>query len=988
MPRAIRRSVLTYRSQKGLLLAGAALAAMLPLRGFAQSAPPATQGAGTIVAQAAVTAPAPQVADAAPAAPEAPEEVIVTGTRQLGRTKQQSPAPVDVISAKDLQATGEQNVFDALNKVLPSLDLPPVGFDTAGNVRSIRLRGLSPDDVLVLIDGKRRHVSANINADIGPVGGSDPVDLDMIPISLIDHIEVLRDGAAAQYGSDAIAGVINIILKHADHGGTAYAQEGATYVQDGFTNNLGGSMATSLGGNGYFDLGADYTYHDHTNRDGIFPGVTGPNGTGSQLATPFTVPNLKTISQIEGDPRKNVADVGYNTAYTISPEVEIYSFGTYAYRHSESFENYRDPNTSGTFVPTAITPATPFGNLTAFNYYPGGFEPVEAESEDDYAATLGFRGDLIDDWHYDFSSTYGADIENLSTIASINTDYLHAFGYSPTSFHAGEFNDSEWTNNLDFNKPIDLGIFAKPLSIAFGGEFRRNTYQLEPGDGPATFGGGSQAYPGFTQASAGQYHRTNEAVYIDLNTNPIEHWQVDVAGRFEHYSDVKDTETGKLTTRYDITPWFAVRGTISNGFRAPSLAQEGFAAVNVGPTTASGQFPVDSPAAKALGSVPLKPERSQNYEVGIVAEPIDLMHVAVDLYRIDIRDQIVDSGAFSGPAALAALELSGLLPPTCSANTGCNVYAQYFTNGVSTKNYGADITIDYTTFLGDYGKVAWLVAANLSSITITHQEASAMLTPDVLSEIDEDTPKSKVILQGTYTYDQWSLMTRVTRFGQSVEVLADGPNGGAPYTANRNAPAWIGDVELGYKITPELTFTLGANNFTDKYASHSTFLSRYHNAVEYIPSSPYGIDGGFYYGRLAYNFGAPPPPPPPPAPEAIATPPSPPTIPVRTYLVFFDWDRADLTARAKQIVSAAAEASTHVQTTRIEVDGYTDLSGTAAYNQKLSVRRAETVQNELVHDGVPAGEIAIHGYGESNPLVPTAPGVREPQNRRVEIVLK
>jgi outer membrane protein OmpA-like peptidoglycan-associated protein len=230
-------------------------------------------------------------------------------------------------------------------------------------------------------------------------------------------------------------------------------------------------------------------------------------------------------------------------------------------------------------------------------------------------------------------------------------------------------------------------------------------------------------------------------------------------------------------------------------------------------------------------------------------------------------------------------------------------------------------------------------------------------------------------------------MTRVTRFGQSVEVLADGSSGSTPYTANRNRPAWIGDIEIGYKITPEIKFTLGANNFTDKYADHTTVESRYHNAVEYIPSSPWGIDGGFYYGRLAYNFGAPPPPPPPP-PPAEMTPPTAPPIPVRTYLVFFDWDRADLTTRAKQIVQAAADASTHVQTTRIEVNGYTDLSGTVGYNQKLSVRRAETVEKELIHDGVAAGEISIHGYGESNPLVPTAKGVREPQNRRVEIILK
>jgi iron complex outermembrane receptor protein len=954
----------------------AALALLLPYVAGAQTVPQA--GIAPISGAAAVTD------DPATPAAAPVEDVIVTGTRQQGRTKQQSPAPVDVISGAELQKTGEQNVFDALNKVLPSLDLPPVGFDTAGLVRSAQLRGLSPDDTLVLVDGKRRHISANINADIGPVGGSDPVDLDMIPISLIDHIEVLRDGAAAQYGSDAIAGVVNIILKHADHGATAYAQEGATYVQDGFTNNIGASFAAPISDKGYFDLAGDYRYHDHTNRDGTFPSEA---STGSQLATPFIVPNKSSVSQIEGDPRYNLANVGFNAGYTFAPEATLYSFATYGYRHSEAFENYRDPNTSGTYTPTAITPTTPFGNLTAFGLYPNGFEPLEAINEDDYSATVGLKGDVFGDWHYDLSETYGGDIDNISTIASINTDYLHAFGVSPTHFHAGEYNDTESTTNLDISKPIDVPLLAGPLNIAFGGEFRHNTYALHPGDGPSQFGGGSQAYPGFTNVDAGFFHRSNEAGYIDLATYLLPGWQVDVAGRFEHYTDFGNTETGKVTTRYDFSSRIGIRGTISNGFRAPTLAQEGFAAVNVGPTTASGQFPVDSPAARALGSSPLKPERTQNYEVGIVAEPIDKLHVAIDGYQIDIRDRIIDSGQISGPNAFEAFALSGALPPTCSPDSGCNLFAQYFTNGVKTRTRGADVTIDYVSFLGDAGKINWLLAANVNDTELLKIDPAAQLTPDVLSEVTTDSPKSKIILQSTYTIGPFSVLGRVTRFGQVVEVLADGPDGGAPYTSNRNRPAFIGDVEFGYKITPEISLTVGANNFTDKYANHTTFISRYHNAVEYIPSSPYGIDGGFYYGRVNVNFGAPaaPLPPPPPAPEAAQPPPM---APARTYLVFFDWDRADLTTRARQIVASAAEASTHVQTTRIEVNGYTDKSGTVPYNQKLSVRRAQTVKAELIHDGVSANEIVIHGYGESNPLVQTANGVREPQNRRVEIILR
>jgi iron complex outermembrane receptor protein len=940
-----------------LITTTSVLALMVPVAAGAQTA------TGTVPA----TTTAPAAAEPVPAA--APEEVIVTGTRQTGRTKQESPAPVDVISGAELQRTGEQNLFDALNKIVPSLDLPQFGFDTAGLVRAARLRGLSPDDTLVLIDGKRRHDSANINADIGPNGGSDPVDFDMIPLSLIDHVEILRDGAAAQYGSDAVAGVINVILKHADHGGSAYAQEGAYYAGDGFTNNLGASYAVPLGQNGYFDVSGDYRYHDHTNRDGNFLSQTGftTNPPGVQ-GGPIDIKGNP--SRIEGDPRYNLANFGYNTGYTID-DTTFYSYATYGYRHAEAFENFRDPNYAGAYPAAAV-------------YYPGGFTPLEALNEDDYSVAFGVKGLLPDDWHYDLSTVYGGDIDNLSTLDSVNPDFLKSFGYSPLHFHAGEFNDSEWTNNLDISKPVDLGIFAKPLSIAFGAEYRHNTYQVQPGDAPAYYEGGAQAYPGFAPAAANYYERSNEAVYIDLATELLPKWQVDVAGRYEHYTDVGDTETGKVTTRYDFTPQIAIRGTISNGFRAPTLAQEGFSAVNVAPTNATAQFPVDSAGAKLLGAVPLKAERSQNYSGGFVFTPLPRLHAAIDYYQIDIRDQIVDSGLFGGPLVAEAFALNGSGVPAGAAGS---IFAQFYTNGVNTRTQGADITIDYVTFLGDEGRINWLAAANFNSIVITREEASAGLTPDVLSEIQNATPKNKIILQAIYTMDPWSVTVRETRFGQVSETLADGYTGGTPFTYNKQSPKWITDFEVSYKITPELTFTLGADNVFDTYASHTTAEARYQNAEQYILSSPYGIDGGFYYARAAYKFGATPKPMPEPGPAVNLTPSTPAPAAPKTYLVFFDWDRADLTERARQIVATAAQGVTTTQSTRIEVNGYTDLSGTKAYNQRLSVRRAESVEAELVRDGVPKNEIAIHGYGESHPLIPTAPGVREPQNRRVEIIL-
>jgi iron complex outermembrane receptor protein len=817
---------------KSALLTAATFAILVPAAARAQT-PPASPAGNTLST----------ASTASPASSPPAEDVIVTGTRQTGRTKQESPAPVDVITQADLQRTGQQDVFDALSKVLPSLDLPGFGFDTAGLVRSARLRGLSPDDTLVLIDGKRRHVSANINADIGPSGGSDPVDLDMIPISLIDHIEVLRDGAAAQYGSDAIAGVINIILKHADHGGSAYAQEGAFYAGDGFTNDLGTSLAMPLGQSGFLDVAGNYRYHDHTNRDGDYPAQT----DGLRYIPPGT-------SRIEGDPKYNLVNLGYNAGYDVG-DTTFYSFGTYGNRAASSFENFRKPNTPGIDGSGSgayqTDPGTPFGSLTPGIYFPNGFVPREGLDENDFAFTAGVKGVLPDDWHWDLSSVYGADFDNISTYDSVNPDFLHSFGFSPTGFHSGEFNNSEWTNNLDISKPVDISFLAAPLNIAFGGEFRRNTYQIVAGDFASRYEGGAQAYPGFSLASQGQYHRSNEAAYADFATYLLPHWQIDVAGRFEHYSDVGDTETGKITSRYDFTKQFAIRGTISNGFRAPTLAQEGFAAVNVAPTFATAQFPVDSPGARLLGSTPLKAERSQNYSIGFVATPVEHMHAALDFYQIDIRDQIVDSGLFSGPLVANAFALNGSGVPAGAAGS---ILAQFYTNGVNTRTQGADFTVDYLTELGDNSRINWLAAGNFNSVQLTRVAASGSFTPDVLSEIKEATPKSKILVQAIYAYDPFSVTLRETRFGQVVEILADGNSGYTPFTSNRIGPKFITDLEFGYKITTHLTLSLGADNLFDTYSAHTTAQARFNNAEEYIAASPYGIDGGFYYGRLAYTF--------------------------------------------------------------------------------------------------------------------------------------
>ena len=751
------------------------------------------------------------------------QDIIVTGTRQQGRTKQESPSPIDVISQADLQRTGQQNVLDALNALLPSLSFPALGFDTAGLVRSARLRGLSPDDTLVLVNGKRRHASANINADVGPVGGSDPVDLDMIPVSLIDHVEVLRDGAAAQYGSDAIAGVINIILKTQTSGGEAYNQSGAYYKQDGFTDDAGANVGAPLGEDGYLDLAVNERLHQHSNRTGL-----------DTRAADYGI--TYNPGRIVGDPAYNVLTTGYNAGYKAG-EVTLYSFGTYGTRSADAFENWRTPSKA------------PFE-------YPYGFVPRETLTEADFGFTAGAKGLILGDMTWDLSTTYGEDVDHIGNVDSVNVQYYDAFGFSPTRFHNGEFNDSEWTTNLDFSKPVPLDFLYSPLNVAFGTEYRKQTYQLVAGDYFSRYSVGSQAYPGFELTDQSTPERHNEAGYLDLATNVTKEWQIDAAFRYEHYSDVGDTESGKFTTRYDITPTFALRGTISNGFRAPTLAQEYFSATNVSPTTAIVQLPVNSPAAKLIGAVPLKAERSQNYEFGATWEPIDGLHTAIDVYRVDIRDRIVDSGLLTNDLVAQAIALNGL-----TIEPGVVGLAQYYTNAINTKTEGADITADYVQRLPDASRINWTLALNLNTTAITHVAPTpaafagqGFFTPDVASEIREDSPKEKLIFQQVYLKDNFSATLRNTFWGPTVEVVADPNTGAAPYWRNEVHAAVITDVSFSYDLGDHWQFTVGANNLFDLYPSKTNPNSRFVNSTVYAPASPWGFDGGIYYGRVNYRF--------------------------------------------------------------------------------------------------------------------------------------
>jgi iron complex outermembrane recepter protein len=751
------------------------------------------------------------------------DSVIVTGTRDTDVKARDSAAPVVVLGADALESTGATNLRDALERTLPSLNRQSFGGDLGTLTDAIQLRGLSPDDVLVLVNGKRRHTTANIYLDSGPQQGSAPTDLDLIPVSAVDHIEVLEDGAAALYGSDAIAGVINIILKSEDRGGGAEGTVGQYYQGDGFSGAANADVATSLGEGGFAHFSADYRHQDHSVR-------SGPDSrTGN-------VDNL-----IFGDPESTRISLAYNADKSFADDaVELYSFGTYAHRHAESYENFRLPS---------ILPAV----------YPAGFSPQEKIDEADFSDTLGVKGKDLLGWHWDLSTTYGLDDDNFGLIDSGNPGLFALTGGTPTRFHISTNKLTQWTNNLDLTHPFEIGL-AAPLNVSLGAEYRRERYTIGSGDPESYLYGGSQSYVALEPVSAGKHQRSNVAGYLDFSVKPVAAWTVDLAGRYEHYTDFGNATSGKLTTRYDFTSQFALRATASNGFRAPSLAQEYFSNLNVSPTGASGQLAVNSPAALALGASPLRAEKSTNFSLGTVLEPLEGLHATLDGYYVKIKNRIIEGGTYQGPVAVSALESQGVtFPPGIDP---ADVSAFYFSNGADTKTYGVDFTADYRTSIGEAGHIDWDAEANWTHTQVTRigldENRNPLLNLQGVANLTTAQPESKVILGGVWSNHGYSATLHEIRYGTSIfqDTYYAGPNifSNKVFYRSVDPARYVTNLEAAYKWTSGFQWIVGANNLFNAYPKALPAQNRYIGAARFDGNTGLGIDGGYYYTRLSFKF--------------------------------------------------------------------------------------------------------------------------------------
>ncbi|HBO9432677.1 TPA: TonB-dependent receptor [Pseudomonas aeruginosa] len=750
--------------------------------------------------------------------------VVVTGTRKSDVRAQDSLSPIDVVSATQLRSSGAVDLRDALVKLLPSLTRQAQPFNASALTHTQSLRGLSPNHVLVLVNGKRRHETANLNISGGLEKGSTGVDLDTIPINAIERVEVLRDGASAQYGSDAIAGVINVILKSADSGGSAAADVGQTGDGDGFTHGGGGNIGLAFGDSGFVNLTAEYREQERTMRSGI------DERTGRR----------DNISM--GDPAFHRQSLALNSGFGLGDDIEVYGFGTYTRRKASSAANYRLASVAPTL-------------------YPDGFTPRPNSDEDDYAFLAGVRGErLLDAWHWDLSSGYGADRPDIGMTQSVNAAIYRETGNSPRSFDLARYRNSQWTSNLDLGREFELDFLAAPLALSLGAEYRRESYRIDAGDPASYYSGGAESLAGLSPLSEGQWSRHAWASYLDLGTSLTPAWEVDVAVRHEKFSDFGSTTNGKFATRYQFDPRVALRASVSSGFRAPSLVQEHYTGLSVGPTIALGLLAANSPAAKMLGADELQPEKSTSFNLGLVLSPWENVGLNIDAYQISIRDRIVDSATYSGQEAIDALAAAGISLPA-SAST---VSTHYLANGADTRTRGVDITGHYLVALGEYGQVDWELSANFNRTTLrkNHRGANGepLLNAQQVAWIISSTPRSQVSLGGTWSRQDWEVSLRLTRYGRTSSELdyTVGPDAWSTQKFNHfvNDPKYITDIAARYRLSADLTLTAGADNLfdvrPDKLPAQNT---TYGDVLRYDTyASQIGFNGAFYYLRAAYRF--------------------------------------------------------------------------------------------------------------------------------------
>ena len=797
------------------------------------------------------------------------DQIVVTGSRRTDRTVVDAPVPIDVLSSEDIQRTGLTETSAIIQMLAPSFNFPrPSVNDGTDHIRPATLRGLGPDQVLVLINGKRRHNTALVHVNQSVGRGSTSVDFNAIPANAIDRIEILRDGAAAQYGSDAIAGVINIILKSAPgasvsttvgkrfsntYGSTTDANNVVTFgkrdFRDGRVFQLDGNLGWTLRNDGFVHVSAEFRDRERTNR-------ARADVSNQCLAGDTRCTNPRHIQSWAGDPETKDVLGFVNAALPLANGLQLYGFGGMSKRDGLAAGFWRRS----------------LDDRTVRDIHGNGFLPLIGSDIFDGSAALGVKGNLRG-WAWDLSGIYGTNSFEFSVDSSNNASMGTA---SPTSFYAGAQRFNQMTANLDLVRAFDR--FRFPTSVAFGLEARRDNYKLEPGD-PDSYREGTvrildgpragelaapfaQVFPGFRPVDEADKSRTNVGAYVDLESNLLRQLLVAVAARAENYSDFGSTVDGKIATRYEPISGFALRAAAQTGFRAPSLSQSNFSAVstnfiNVGTPPVNTPFEirtfaVGSPGATLLGARDLEPEEAVNYSAGVTARPFESLSLTADYYRVDIDNRIVLSGNFIDPSVRTLLENNGIMGVSG---------ARYFTNAIDTRTRGIDVVMQYGLNLAPRGLLRFTAGHNQNKTKVTRVAPTPPQLAAVSTALFDRTQRAlfevgqqrnNTSLTANYSVRALSFNAHTQRFGKVTEY----PSATNPAVDQTFGAKWVTDLALSLKFLDRLALTVGGNNITDQYPDTAITANQTRGIYPFdASSSTWGINGAYYYVKASYDLG-------------------------------------------------------------------------------------------------------------------------------------
>jgi iron complex outermembrane recepter protein len=835
-----------------------------------------------------IAAPQFAVAQAAPAAadePAAEEVIIVTGTRRVSRSAADTPAPVDIIGGAEIAKQGESDTSNLIRNLVPSFNVNTQAINDASSiVRPVNLRGLAPDQTLVLVNGKRRHRAAVINFLGGGVSdGAQGPDISSIPSIALKQVEVLRDGAAAQYGSDAIAGVMNFILRTDSDGAEVEAKYGQFYEGDGTSYQVAGNFGLGLGENGFANISLEYRQAGATSRS-----VQRSDAAALAAAGNTAIPNP---AQIWGQPElKSDYKAFVNAGFDLGNGRSIYAFGNYGTRETDGGFYYRNPNTrggvfsndggttrliadttpgSGTTCPVirigAANEAALIAQIksdpTCFAFiekFPGGFTPRFGGELVDYAGAIGTKGN-VGKLNYDVSFSAG---RNDVTFHINNTINASLGPDSPTEFTPGQQIQTEKNFNIDLSYAVPVKGFASDLNIAGGFEWRNEEFELISGDaasytvGPYVnqgFSIGSNGFNGFRPSDAGVWDRTNTAFYIDLEADVTEKLVLGAAVRTEDFDTFGQTTNYKLSGLLRATDVLTLRSTYSTGFRAPTPGQ-----ANVVNTTTSliggvlantGTVSPTSVLGQLLGGKELKPEESKNFSLG---GALDLggLKLTVDYFNIKMEDRIrLRSGVPLTPAQIAALTPAQLAAVNAIGGlTSDFTNFKYFVNGVDSTTQGVDFVASYPLDLFG-GKTSLNLVANWTETDITRGERLAGIEADGsagLLQLEQGLPKYRGNVSINHYQGKWSVSARLNYYGEYYDPHADDPT--LPIYADAQVTF---DTEVGYDLTDKLKVSVGADNLFDSYPTSNPYATIL--GAKYSVSAPAGFNGGFYYLKLSYK---------------------------------------------------------------------------------------------------------------------------------------